>query len=143
MTETARDRSTAHRPEIVTAPATGTITKALYDDGRASSNPEPAERLQRMQFQRVMQKFVESIRDFPFVQSVFYEGDAPIHTRIWTVISAPEFDAGYRRPIYSAQIDALEQSDEPVVDIRLINLRELEGSLDEVLPARRTELFSR
>ena len=48
-----------------------------------------------------MRKYVESVRDFPYVQSVFYEGDAPVHTRIWTIISAPEFDAGYRRPIYS------------------------------------------
>jgi hypothetical protein len=143
MTEAAFNRSAAGKPRLVTRPADGSRTKALYDDARAPSNPEPAELVQRMQFRRVLLQFVQAVKDYSYVQWVFYEGDAPVHTRIWTVISAPEFDAGYRRPIYSAQVEALKKADEPVVDFRLINLRELEGDLEEVLPARRTELYSR
>ena len=49
----------------------------------------------------------------------------------------------FREPIYRAQQAVLQQTDQDVVDFRLVNLQELEGEPEEFLPSDRELLFKR
>jgi hypothetical protein len=77
------------------------------------------------------------------VQLVLMERDQVPVPRLGTIIDAPPFDLSYRRPIYETQQVAMEHVDSPVVTFRLVNIRELETSLDDVLPRRYTVLYPR
>lgn len=123
--------------------ASGASSKPVYQEIRTAAAPTGVEWVDRVGFQRVLHSYLGAIEQLPQVQAVFFEGTAPAYTRIWTVIDAPEFDTGYRREIYQAQLDAMGEAGAPIADFRVINRREAEGDLEDSLPPRRTVLFER
>jgi hypothetical protein len=63
---------------------------------------------------------------------------------IWTIISAPPFEYDLRDPIYDAQIEVFQRLDRPVVDFRVLNVREYpEDSLTKVVPTNVQSMWKR
>lgn len=87
--------------------------------------------------------FVEAAKAIPEVQMVLVEDPSFDYPRIWTVISAPAFVFSYRRRVYDAQLVAQQQDKESLVDFRLINVQEIKGSVENVLPSGHRVLFQR
>ncbi len=132
-----------HESGVTAVTASGTSSEPVYQETRTAAAPTAVEWADRIGFQRVLHSYLGAITHLPQVQAVFFEGTAPAYTRIWTIIDAPEFDPSYRRGIYQAQLDAIGEAGESMADFRVINRREAEGSLEDILPARRTVLFER
>jgi len=119
----------------------GAQPKTIYEDVRVAAGPTAVEWTERVQFERVYRNFIDMVKRLPYVQQVFYEGHAPVNARIWTLIAAPEFDPSPRRVIYKAQLDATSELNHPMTAFRLVNLREIEGDAEDILPEQRTVLY--
>lgn len=89
------------------------------------------------------EQFVQAVKSLDYVQMVVADASARDYTRIWTVISAEPFEMTYREPIYEAELEVVKQTDEPVVDFRLINIRETDQKVEDILPTEREVLFTR
>ena len=72
----------------------------------------------------IVRAFVAAVRKVPHVQQVLVDDPEQVR-HVWTVISAPPFEDQYRMPVYAAELGALEETDYPPVDFRLINTPEL------------------
>jgi len=81
----------------------------------------------------VAEHFVAAVRHLPELDLVALE-DAPPHARLWVVISAPPFESGFRDQIYEAYVAALSLVRQPGLTLRLINIREFEDELRDILP---------
>ena len=91
----------------------------------------------------VVNFFLEAARTIPEIQTVLAEDPSPEYARIWVVISAPPFETSYRHRVYAAQLSAQQRDPETCVDFRLVNVQEIKGSIEDVLPPSRRVLFRR
>jgi len=132
-----------HESGVTAVTASGASSEPLYQEIRTAAAPSAVEWVDRAGFERVLHSYLGTVKQLPQVQAVFFEGTAPVYTRIWTIIDAPEFDTSYRQEIYQAQLDAIGEAGESIADFRVINRREAEGDLEDILPPRRTVLFER
>lgn len=81
----------------------------------------------------VVRHFVDAIKHLSELCLVAVEGSSPT-ARLWTIISAPPFESRFRDQIYEAYIDALSMVEQPGVTLRLINIREFEDDIGDILP---------
>ncbi len=90
----------------------------------------------------VVQYFVDAIKHLPELYLVALE-NVPPHARLWVVISAPPFESGFRDQIYEAYVAALSLMRQPGLTLRLINIREFEDDVRDILPPTYRVLYRR
>ena len=80
--------------------------------------------------------FVKKVKQVAGVQEVFLVRDPEHFPIIWTIISAERFNFDARAPIYAIECDMLRIPHMPVLDFRILNLRETAAdNLWDYLPA--------
>ncbi|MBI4504129.1 MAG: hypothetical protein HY691_01220 [Chloroflexi bacterium] len=92
---------------------------------------------------RLIHAFTSRVGERPQVRKVLLEatGTGP---RIWTVIEGEPFKPELRKPIYEAELEAMQISPDVVADFRLVNISEQEcDSLDQMLPANAEVVWQR
>ncbi len=94
---------------------------------------EPAQQEVSEGLSTVVRHFVDVIKHLSELRLVVVEGSPPT-ARLWTIIAAPPFESRFRDQIYEAYIDALSLVEQPGVTLRLINVREFEDDIGNVLP---------
>lgn len=90
----------------------------------------------------VLSHYVDRVAEIPAVRLVALS-QSEEEVSVWTVISAPQFEDDYRRPVYDAQSEAIRLADAPFFTFRVINLEEVSAKLADVLPERYLSLFER
>ena len=90
----------------------------------------------------VLSHYVDRVAEIPAVRLVALSQSEEEET-VWTVISAPQFEDDYRRPVYDAQSEAIRLADAPLFTFRVINLEEMRAELADALPERYLSLFER
>lgn len=87
--------------------------------------------------------YVNKLKEIDVVQEIRSYQDEDCITIMALVTTAP-FDDLARAPVYEAQLDVIQEVDQPVVDFRVINLMELSGrSVADVLPSEGRVLWKR
>ncbi len=94
---------------------------------------EPARQEVSEGLSMVVRHFIDAIKHLSELRLVAVEGSSPT-ARLWTIISAPPFESHFRDQIYEAYVDALSMVQQPGVTLRLINIREFEDDIDDILP---------
>lgn len=91
----------------------------------------------------VIRTFVNVASTIPEVQLILLVGQPQSGERVWTIMDAPRYDENFRHKVYQAELDALDANVGAFVDFYLLNVRELRGRLEEVLPPNSQILFRR
>ncbi len=92
----------------------------------------------------VIQASVKAASAIPEVQLILLVAVSEEAERVLTIIDAPRFSRDIEHRVYDAELQALDlQGEQPLVDFRLWNLRELRGPLENYLSAPRQVLFQR
>ncbi len=88
-------------------------------------------------------RFADLLRGVDYVEKVVLEEAGWEGLRLWTVLSAPPFEEQYREAVYEAQSAVIDGLDAPVFDFRVVNVNELHGRVEDVLPAGAEVLYER
>lgn len=88
-------------------------------------------------------RFADLLRDVEYVEKVILEEAGWEGLRLWAVLSSPPFEDQYREPVYKAQSAVIHMLDAPAFDFRVVNINELEGRIEDVLPASAEMLYER
>lgn len=125
-------------PLLSEASTSGTFESELF--GSADAVVSTATSV--ISFWEVLSHYVNRVAEIPTVRLVALsqpeEGDA-----VWTVISAPQFEDSYRRPVYDAQSEAIRLADTQLFTFRVINIEEMTAELADTLPEGYVALFER
>jgi hypothetical protein len=87
--------------------------------------------------------FADLLREVEYVERIILEDADWEGLRLWTVLASPAFEDRYGEPVYEAQGQVIDELGEPVFDFRVINVNELKGRLEDVLPANGRVLYER
>ena len=91
----------------------------------------------------VTSMFVAAAKHLPEVRMILVEGSYPDDVCVWTIIDAPPFERSTQDRVAQVVLKALQEGEDPPVDFHLINLRELTGDLQTILPTGHRMLFKR
>lgn len=100
-------------------------------------------RLTALEMMEAARRFVDLLRDVEYVDTIILENEEREAPELWTVLSSPAFEEGYRDPVYEAQGQVIDELSEPVFDFRVVNVNDHGGRLEHVLPAHGRVLYQR
>lgn len=104
---------------------------------------EAPKRLTAFEAMDAARRFVDLLRHAEYVESILLEEGEWEGPRLWTVLSSPAFEDHYSEPIYEAQGHIVDDLSEPVFEFRVINVNELKGRLEDILPVNARVLYQR
>jgi hypothetical protein len=93
--------------------------------------------------EKLIETFVRKASAIPEVQMILQVGLPGGEPRIWTVIDAPPHARTFRHKVYQAEMEAMDACAGVPADFLVLNIREITGNLEDVLPTRRRLLFQR
>ena len=88
------------------------------------------------------EKFAGLALALPQVQQVLLE-ETDEGPTIWTIINAEPFDSSFRDPVYEAEAEALRSVNGGLADFRLLNTREYERGVEDLLPTSPSKVWKR
>jgi hypothetical protein len=88
-------------------------------------------------------RFADLLRNVEYVEKIILEEAGWGGLCLWAVLSSPPFEDQYREPVYKAQSAVMAMLDASVFDFRVVNINELEGRIEDILPTSAEMLYER